>query len=176
MERKLRGVEGILASLEQFERREGARSDLRSYLNRLSLDTREEEDGPSPARVTLLTLHAAKGLEFKTVFLVGMEEGFLPHGGMQGEPQNLEEERRLCYVGLTRAREELILTRAATRLRRGREVPRTPSRFLTDIPEARPRGLRHHGPTPGAAQGRRAGLLPEPQGPGCQGGTPPPSA
>jgi len=53
---------------------------------------------------------------------------------MQGEPQDLEEERRLCYVGITRAREELILTRAATRLRRGREVPRTPSRFLADIP------------------------------------------
>ena len=123
-------------SLEQFERREGPRSDLRSYLNRLSLDTREEEDGPTPARVTLLTLHGAKGLEFKTVFLVGMEEGLLPHGGMQGEPQNLEEERRLCYVGITRAREELILTRAATRLRRGREVPRTPSRFLADIPES----------------------------------------
>jgi DNA helicase-2/ATP-dependent DNA helicase PcrA len=129
-------VEGILGSLTQFERREGPKSDLRTYLNRLSLETREEEDGPSPARVTLLTLHGAKGLEFKVVFLVGMEEGFLPHGGMQGEPQNLEEERRLCYVGLTRAREELILTRAATRLRRGREVPRTPSRFLADIPEA----------------------------------------
>jgi len=135
-ERRLRGVEGILGSLEQFERREGRASDLRTYLNRLSLDTREEEEGPSPARVSLLTLHGAKGLEFKTVFLVGMEEGFLPHGGMQGEPPDLEEERRLCYVGLTRAREELILTRAATRLRRGRDVPRTPSRFLADIPEA----------------------------------------
>ena len=135
-ERRLKGVEGILGSLEQFERREGPRSDLRSYLNRLSLDTREEEDGPSPARVTLLTLHGAKGLEFQTVFLVGMEEGFLPHGGMQGEPQNLEEERRLCYVGVTRARQELILTRAVSRLRRGREVPRTPSRFLADVPEA----------------------------------------
>jgi ATP-dependent DNA helicase UvrD/PcrA len=135
-ERRLRGVEGVLASLEQFERREGLRPDLRAYLNRLSLDTREEEDGPTAARVTLLTLHGAKGLEFKTVFLVGLEEGFLPHAGMQGEPPDLEEERRLCYVGLTRAREELILTRAATRLRRGRDVPRTPSRFLADIPEA----------------------------------------
>jgi len=134
-DRRLRGVEGVLGSLEQFERREGQRSDLRAYLNRLSLDGREEEDGPTAARVTLLTLHGAKGLEFKTVFLVGMEEGFLPHGGMQGEPPDLEEERRLCYVGLTRAREELILTRAASRLRRGRDVPRTPSRFLADIPE-----------------------------------------
>ena len=81
-----------------------------------------------------MTLHAAKGLEFRVVFMIGMEEDLLPHGGMQGEPQNLEEERRLCYVGITRARETLILTRAAARLRRGREVPRTPSRFLEDIP------------------------------------------
>ncbi len=165
LDRRLRGVEGILASLEQFERREGSRSDLRSYLNRLSLDTREEEDGPSPARITLLTLHGAKGLEFKTVFLVGMEEGFLPHGGMQGEPQNLEEERRLCYVGLTRARDELILTRAATRVRRGREVPQDALALPRRHPGGRPRGLRHHGPSPRAAHGGRAGVLPEPQGP-----------
>jgi len=134
VDRRLAGVEGILGSLEQFERREGRRTDLVGYLNRLSLDTREEEDGRGPARVTLLTLHGAKGLEFRTVFLVGMEEGLLPHGGMQGEPPDLEEERRLCYVGITRAREELILTRAVTRLRRGRDMPRTPSRFLADIP------------------------------------------
>jgi DNA helicase II / ATP-dependent DNA helicase PcrA len=173
-ERRLQGVEGILASLEQFERREDRRSDLRSYLNRLSLDTREEGDGPSPARVSLLTLHGAKGLEFRTVFLVGLEEGFLPHGGMQGEPQNLEEERRLCYVGITRAREELILTRAATRLRRGREVPRTPSRFLADIPaevlEVSDTTAPPPGPPNDAEQGFFRNLKARLQG------TPPPSA
>ncbi len=58
----------------------------------------------------------------------------MPHGGMQGEAQNLEEERRLCYVGITRARSVLYLTRAATRVKRGKELPRTPSRFLEDIP------------------------------------------
>ncbi|HZJ53369.1 MAG TPA: UvrD-helicase domain-containing protein [Myxococcaceae bacterium] len=173
-ERRLRGVEGILASLAQFERRDDRRSDLRSYLNRLSLDTREEEDGPSPSRVNLLTLHGAKGLEFRTVFLVGLEEGFLPHGGMQGEPQNLEEERRLCYVGITRAREELILTRAATRLRRGREVPRTPSRFLADIPAEVLEVSDTTAPAPGppgeAEQGFFRNLKARLQG------TPPPSA
>src|SRR6476620_6959837 len=59
----------------------------------------------------------------------------MPHSGMQGEPQNLPEERRLCYVGITRAREKLYLTRAATRIKRGKDIPRTPSRFLADIPE-----------------------------------------
>jgi len=174
VDRRLAGVEGVLGSLEQFERREARRSDLLSYLNRLSLDTREEEDGPSPARVTLLTLHGAKGLEFRTVLLVGMEEGFLPHGGMQGEPQNLEEERRLCYVGITRAREELILTRAASRLRRGRDVPRTPSRFLADIPaevlEVSDTTVPPPGPPTEAEQGFFRSLKARLQG------TPPPSA
>ena len=134
VDRRLRGVEGVLTSLEQFERRAGPRPDLRSYLQTLSLEGREEEEAPGPARIALMTLHAAKGLEFRLVVMVGMEEGYLPHGGMQGEPQNLEEERRLCYVGFTRAKEALILTRAAARLRRGRDVLRTPSRFLEDIP------------------------------------------
>jgi DNA helicase II / ATP-dependent DNA helicase PcrA len=133
-ERKLRSIDQVLASLAAFEKREGPKADLLSYLNRLSLETREEEDGPAARRVTLMTLHGAKGLEYRVVFLMGMEEDLLPHSGMQGEPQNLEEERRLCYVGITRAREALYLTRAATRIRRGKEVPRTPSRFLSDIP------------------------------------------
>ena len=173
VDRRLAGVEGILGSLEQFERRD-RRTDLVGYLNRLSLDTREEEEGPAPTRVTLLTLHGAKGLEFRTVFLVGMEEGFLPHGGMQGEPPDLKEERRLCYVGITRARDELILTRAATRLRRGRDVPRTPSRFLADIPagvlEVSDTTIPPPGPPTEAEQGFFRSLKARLQG------TPPPSA
>jgi DNA helicase II / ATP-dependent DNA helicase PcrA len=131
---RLRGVEGVLASLEAYQARAGKGADLISWLNRLSLDAREEEQSPERGQVTLMTLHAAKGLEFRVVFLVGLEEGLLPHAGMLGQPPNLDEERRLAYVGFTRARDELLLTRAATRLRRGREVPRTPSRFLQDLP------------------------------------------
>jgi len=67
--------------------------------------------------------------------MVGVEEDLLPHSGMQGELPNPEEERRLCYVGMTRARERLVISRASTRIKRGKEVPRTPSRFLADIPE-----------------------------------------
>jgi DNA helicase-2/ATP-dependent DNA helicase PcrA len=135
-DRKLQSVEHVLNSLGNYEKREGKKAELLTYLNRLSLDTRQEEEDTvgGSRRVTLMTLHGAKGLEFKVVFFVGMEEDLMPHSGMQGEPQNLEEERRLCYVGMTRAREILYLTRAATRVKRGKEVPRTPSRFLEDIP------------------------------------------
>ncbi|NOK06233.1 MULTISPECIES: ATP-dependent helicase [Myxococcus] len=135
-DKKLKGVDGVLNSLENFEKREGPKASLPTYLNRLSLDTRQEEEEVPGAnrRVTLMTVHASKGLEYRLVFFIGMEEDLMPHGGMQGEAQNLEEERRLCYVGITRAKEVLYLTRAATRVKRGKEVPRTPSRFLEDLP------------------------------------------
>ena len=124
---------------------DGFASGLPGYLMRLALDSKDA-DGDGGDVVTLMTLHGAKGLEWRCVFLTGLEEGLLPHSGRgfddaSGEPQadgaiNLEEERRLCYVGLTRARERLILTRAAERVKRGRPIPRTPSRFLEDIPQS----------------------------------------
>jgi DNA helicase-2/ATP-dependent DNA helicase PcrA len=135
-DKKLKSVDGVLNSLENFEKREGPKASLLTYLNRLSLDTRQEEEEVPGGnrRVTLMTVHASKGLEYRLVFFIGMEEDLMPHGGMQGEPQNLEEERRLCYVGITRAKELLYLTRANVRTKRGKEVPRTPSRFLEDLP------------------------------------------
>jgi DNA helicase-2/ATP-dependent DNA helicase PcrA len=133
-DRKIKSVEHVLGSLERYQNREGPKANLLTYLNRLSLDTREEEDGPSDRRVTLMTLHSAKGLEYRVVFLIGVEEDLLPHSGMQGEPPNPDEERRLCYVGITRAKETLYLSRAAARIKRGKELPRTPSRFLADLP------------------------------------------
>lgn len=136
-DRKAQAVKHVLQSLQNYEKREGPKASLLTYLNRLSLDTKDDEDEHqhSAGRVTLMTLHGAKGLEWKLVFMVGLEEDLLPHSGMQGELPNPEEERRLCYVGMTRARERLVMTRAVTRIKRGREVPRTPSRFLADIPE-----------------------------------------
>ena len=86
--------------------------------------------------MTLLTLHGAKGLEYPIVFLVGMEEGFLPHKRTIEEGTDISEERRLAYVGITRARDYLVLTRARNRIRYGKPVPRYPSRFLSEIPEA----------------------------------------
>ncbi|HEX4381699.1 MAG TPA: UvrD-helicase domain-containing protein, partial [Myxococcales bacterium] len=129
---------------EEDDSDEAFAAGLPGYLARLALDSKEA-DGDAGDAVTLMTLHGAKGLEWRCVFLCGMEEGLLPHSGRgfddsSGEPKadgavNLEEERRLCYVGMTRARERLILTRAVERTKRGKAIPRTPSRFLEDVPE-----------------------------------------
>ena len=88
------------------------------------------------AQVTLMTLHGAKGLEFDTVYLAGMEEGVLPHSRSSGSDEDIEEERRLCYVGMTRAKQALTLSRAVYRRTYGEDRLRasTPSRFLTEIP------------------------------------------
>ncbi|MBV9087752.1 MAG: UvrD-helicase domain-containing protein [Acidobacteriaceae bacterium] len=90
------------------------------------------------AQITLMTLHAAKGLEFPLVFLVGLEEGLFPHSRTLMEPDELEEERRLCYVGMTRAMDTLVLTRARYRRRYGTEMPEpsVASRFLEEVPAA----------------------------------------
>ena len=88
------------------------------------------------AQITLMTLHAAKGLEFPLVFLGGLEEGLFPHSRTFLQPDDIEEERRLCYVGMTRAMDTLILTRAVYRRRYGTDLPEAsiPSRFLEEIP------------------------------------------
>jgi superfamily I DNA/RNA helicase len=113
---------------------------LHEYLSRMALQAQEEEEDKdeeakdtSKNQVTLLTLHGAKGLEYPVVFLVGMEDGFLPHKRTLEEGTDLSEERRLCYVGITRARDHLLLTRAKNRIRYGKPVPRYRSRFLNEI-------------------------------------------
>jgi DNA helicase-2/ATP-dependent DNA helicase PcrA len=131
--RKVEGIDGLLRSLESYTQR-SARPSLAAWLQRLALDSRDEEAPAAEGGITLMTLHAAKGLEFPVVFLVGVEEDYLPCAGIQGEPRDLDEERRLAYVGITRARERLFLTRAAARTRRGKVQPRTPSRFLGELP------------------------------------------
>jgi len=112
---------------------------LRSFLNRMILESKEQEDketdDQSGNQVTLLTLHGAKGLEYPVVFLVGMEDGFLPHKRTLEGLEDLSEERRLAYVGITRAKDQLILTRAKYRIRYGKPVPRVRSRFLDEIPK-----------------------------------------
>ncbi len=115
--------------------------DLRLFLENVALVEREylpdrvvKKDEARPA-VTLMTMHAAKGLEFPVVFLVGMEEGLFPHSRSLMDKDELEEERRLCYVGLTRAKEQLYITYANRRLFFGTRTSNMISRFVADIPE-----------------------------------------
>jgi len=132
-QRKVDGIDGILRSLEWYQEKT-RRPSLATWLQRLMLDSRDEEDPAADEGVALMTLHAAKGLEFPVVFLVGVEEDLLPCAGIQGEARDLDEERRLAYVGITRAREVLYLSRATQRVKRGKVLARTPSRFLEDLP------------------------------------------
>ncbi|KKR63354.1 hypothetical protein A2210_03445 [Candidatus Woesebacteria bacterium RIFOXYA1_FULL_40_18] len=109
-------------------------SDINDFLENVAL----VEAGPrnqTKNAVTLMTLHAAKGLEFPVVFIVGMEEGLFPHSRSLMEANQLEEERRLAYVGITRAKELLYLTYATRRLYFGEKISNPPSRFIIDIPE-----------------------------------------
>ncbi|HKH98340.1 MAG TPA: UvrD-helicase domain-containing protein [Candidatus Sulfotelmatobacter sp.] len=98
----------------------------------------DTDDYDERAQITLMSLHAAKGLEFPLVFLSGLEEGLFPHSRTMLVPEDIEEERRLCYVGMTRAMDQLILTRAVYRRRYGTDLPEAsvPSRFLEEVPGA----------------------------------------
>ncbi|MFI7101131.1 DNA helicase PcrA [Streptomyces sp. NPDC050161] len=111
----------------------------------------EEEDGSGV--ITLMTLHTAKGLEFPVVFLTGMEDGVFPHMRSLGQTKELEEERRLAYVGITRARERLYLTRSTMRSAWGQPSYNPPSRFLEEIPEAYVDWKRTGPATPSASMG-----------------------
>ncbi len=111
---------------------------IQAFLEAISLvtdlDSTDGEGGEQSA-VTLMTLHTAKGLEFPVVFLTGLEDGVFPHSRSLGDPEELEEERRLCYVGITRARERLYLCHAWSRMLFGATDYYPPSRFLSEIPE-----------------------------------------
>ncbi|HUZ93405.1 MAG TPA: UvrD-helicase domain-containing protein [Edaphobacter sp.] len=108
---------------------------LHEFLDHAALVS-DADSYSADARVTLMTLHAAKGLEFPLVFLAGMEEGLFPHSRTFTDPTGLEEERRLCYVGMTRAMDTLVMTRARYRRRYGSDMPESsiPSRFLEEVP------------------------------------------
>jgi len=129
---RLENLEQLLAGMEEHM---GAEASLQEYLESVALITDLDAYDPSLDRVTLMTLHAAKGLEFPVVFMTGMEEGLFPHSRTVEEGEDVEEERRLCYVGMTRAMEKLFLTRARQRRVYGSFQFNPPSRFLAEIPE-----------------------------------------
>src|SRR5207244_12103867 len=109
-----------------------AEASLGGFTDRLSLLSEvDEEQGSREARIWLMTLHSAKGLEFPTVIMSGLEEGVFPHQRAFDEEDELDEERRLCYVGMTRARTQLVLTGAARRRVFGEYQAMEPSRFRT---------------------------------------------
>ncbi len=109
-------------------------ADLGEFLESVALVSDTDELDEDESRVALMTLHSAKGLEFPVVFVVGLEDGVFPHARALDEPVELEEERRLCYVGITRAQRRLYLSHAWQRTLWGRTVPSIPSRFLAEIP------------------------------------------
>jgi DNA helicase-2/ATP-dependent DNA helicase PcrA len=108
---------------------------LAAFLEEVTLVSDVDGLDESESAVTLITLHQAKGLEFPVVFIVGMEEGLLPHFRSFDDPEQMEEERRLCYVGVTRAKQKVYLVRAFRRNLMGRSMVSEPSRFLNDIPK-----------------------------------------
>jgi DNA helicase-2/ATP-dependent DNA helicase PcrA len=125
---------------------------LADFLDHAALASDADQFDPD-ARVTLMTLHAAKGLEFPLVFLAGLEEGLFPHSRTLNNPDELEEERRLCYVGMTRAMNTLVLTQAHYRRRYGNDAPEQsiPSRFLSEVPSELVEVLGGVGPAWGGA-------------------------
>ncbi|MFC2034182.1 ATP-dependent helicase [Chloroflexota bacterium] len=108
---------------------------LASFLEGVALVSDVDGLDNNASAVTLITLHQAKGLEFPIVFIIGMEDGILPHSRSFDNPDQMEEERRLCYVGITRAKQKIYLVRAFHRTLMGRSQPSQPSRFLNDIPK-----------------------------------------
>lgn len=136
-ETRIENLAELESVVSEYER--GAETfDLVGFLEQISLvaDADEiPESGDGGGVVTLMTLHTAKGLEFPVVFITGMEDGVFPHQRSLADPMELEEERRIAYVGLTRARERLYITRSVTRSAWGTPTFNPPSRFLSDIPE-----------------------------------------
>jgi superfamily I DNA/RNA helicase len=136
--KRIENIEQVVNSLADYESR-NPRGTLSTFLERISLmdEDKPREDGKEHGlnAVTLMSLHSSKGLEFSHVWLVGMEEELLPHKRSIEEDPTVAEERRLCYVGITRARKYLTISRCLTRRKYGAIEERKASRFLAEIPE-----------------------------------------
>src|SRR3569623_542642 len=166
---RVENLEELVNAARQFQSEEDSELDpLSAFLTHAALEAGEGQAGEWEDCVQLMTLHSAKGLEFPLVFICGVEEGLFPHQMSIEEPGRLEEERRLCYVGITRAERELYLTYAESRRLHGTESYPRPSRFLSEIPaqllqEVRPRA--HVGRSPAGA---KQSVLAEPAPGGLQ--------
>ena len=132
---KVENLEELINAASQFIPENSELTPLQAFLSHAALEAGETQDQLSSNCVQLMTLHTAKGLEFKIVFICGLEEGLFPHELSIRDEKRLEEERRLCYVGITRAREKLYLSHAECRRFHGKENFQRPSRFLGEIPK-----------------------------------------
>ena len=131
---RLENVQELKSNILGFLDRDPEDPTLSGFLNEIALYT-DLDSATEDNCVTMMTMHSAKGLEYESVYVVGMEEGIFPGTRAQGDEEELEEERRLCYVAMTRAKEKLTLTNARQRLLFGRTTPNAPSRFLEEIPD-----------------------------------------
>jgi DNA helicase-2/ATP-dependent DNA helicase PcrA len=131
---RLENIEELFSVINDFLKT-GENNTLGGFLEEISLVSDIDDLDESGDHLTLMTLHSAKGLEFPVIFMVGMEEGIFPHANSMFEAEGLEEERRLCYVGITRAMDELYFTLARERMRFGEQQRNLPSQFIKEIPE-----------------------------------------
>jgi len=161
---RIENLEELINAARQFElpEAEAGMGELDAFLAHASLEAGDNQADQWEDAVQLMTLHSAKGLEFPLVFIGGMEEGLFPHSMSAEDPQRLEEERRLCYVGMTRAMRQLWLTHAESRRLHGEETYPLPSRFLREIPpevveevRARPQVSRPWSPAGGSLDAAR---------------------
>jgi len=161
---RIENLDELLNATRQFEYQgeEEELSDLDAFLAHAALEAGDTQADAYEDSVQLMTLHSAKGLEFPLVFIGGMEEGLFPHSMSADDPERLEEERRLCYVGMTRAMRQLYLCHAESRRLHGSETYPLPSRFLREIPSevveevrARPQVSRPYTPASGSLNSAR---------------------
>jgi DNA helicase-2/ATP-dependent DNA helicase PcrA len=131
---RIENLQELVVATREYDTEEDI-SPLQAFLDDAALDAGEQQADEYEDSVQLMTLHSAKGLEFPVVFLAGVEENLFPHKMSMDEPGRLEEERRLCYVGITRAMEKLYITYAETRRMYGNENYNQPSRFIREIPK-----------------------------------------
>ncbi|HEX3869814.1 MAG TPA: 3'-5' exonuclease, partial [Pirellulales bacterium] len=131
---RLANIEELLTAAREFDERNPGQGHLEEFLEQASLVNDTDDWDAVQDRVTMMTLHASKGLEFPVVFITAVEEGLIPHERGRDNPAELEEERRLLFVGITRAERELQLSRAVYRSFRGRTIMTVPSLFLMELP------------------------------------------
>lgn len=138
---RLENLDELVNAAASFDKRQDALleteqdNSLLNFLAQATLEAGDNQAGAGESAIQLMTLHAAKGLEFPLVFMVGMEEGLFPSQASQDDPARLEEERRLAYVGITRAEQRLVMCAAQRRRLHGNEIYSQPSRFLRELPE-----------------------------------------